>query len=155
MKKIIAIVLSIFMIMATSTVMVSAENIPYYQATQMSYEVPGSFTAMIPMEMVAGDSVSVSVQDVNIADDSQIAVSICYLYENNEIRLTNNNGTDYVYVRAFDENGNQFTAGNSLIGMFTTSNQHYTVNTEVQSTDGVKAGMYTGYMSFEFEIVNI
>ena len=154
MKKIIAIVLSIFMIMATSTV-VYAENTPYYQATQMSYEVPGSFMAMIPMEINAGDSVSISVQDVNIADDSQIAVSICYLYEDNEIRLTNNNGTDYVYVRAFDENGNQFTAGNSLIGMFTTSNQHYTVNTEVQSTDGVKAGMYTGYMSFEFEIVDI
>lgn len=102
MKKITAIVLSIFMIMATSTV-VFAETTPYYQATQMSYEVPGSFTAMIPMEMVAGDSVSVSVQDVNIADNSQIAVSICYLNENNEIRLAKDNETDYVYVRAFDE----------------------------------------------------
>lgn len=154
MKKIIAIMLSVFMIMTTSTV-VFAENTPYYQATQMSYEVPGSFTAMIPMEMVAGDSVSVSVQDVNITDSSQIAVSICYLNENNEIRLANDNETDYVYVRAFDANGNQFTTDNSLIGMFTTSNQHYTVNTEVQSTDGAKAGMYTGYMSFEFEIVDM
>lgn len=154
MKKIIAIMLSVFMIMTTSTV-VFAENTPYYQATQMSYEVPGSFTAMIPMEMVAGDSVSVSVQDVNITDSSQIAVSICYLNENNEIRLANDNETDYVYVRAFDANGNQFTTDNSLIGMFTTSNQHYTVNTEVQSTDGAKAGIYTGYMSFEFEIVDM
>lgn len=52
------------------------------------------------------------------------------------------------------KNGNQFTTDNSLIGMFTTINQHYTVNTEVQSTDGAKAGIYTGYMSFEFEIVD-
>lgn len=154
MKKITAIVLSIFMIMATSTV-VYAENTPYYQATQMSYEVPGSFMAIIPMEINTGDPVSISVQDVNIADHSQIAVSICYLDENNEIRLTNNDETDYIYVKAFDSNGNQFTTSNSLIGMFTSSNQCYTVNTEVQSTDGSKAGVYSGYMSFEFEIVDM
>lgn len=153
MKKITAIVLSIFMIMATSTV-VYAENTPYYQATQMSYEVPGSFMAMIPMEINAGDSVSISVQDVNIAENSQIAVSLCYLDENNEIRLANNDGTDYVYVKAFDASGNQLTTSNNLIGIFTTSNQCYTVNTEVQSTDGAKAGVYTGYMSFEFEIID-
>ena len=103
MKKIIAIVLSVFMIMTTSTV-VFAENTPYYQATQMSYEVPGSFIAMIPMEINAGDSVSISVQDVNIAENSQIAVSICYLDENNEIRLANNDGTDYVYVKGISKN---------------------------------------------------
>ena len=29
------------------------------------------------------------------------------------------------------------------------------MNTEVQSTDGAKAGVYTGYMSFEFEIIDM
>lgn len=154
MRKFITIVLLVIMLMTTSTV-VLAETLPYYQATQMSYEVPGSFTAVIPAEMNAGDSVSVSVRDVNLAEGSQIATSICYLDENDEIKLTNNDATDYIAVRVFDKNGNQYTRGNNLVGMFTADNQSYTVSTEVQSTDGVKAGTYTGYMCFEFEIIDV
>lgn len=154
MRKFITIILSVIIFMATST-MVFAETLPYYQATQMSYEVPGSFTAVIPAEMNAGDSVSVSVRDVNLANGSQIATSICYLDENDEIKLTNDDETDYIAVRVFDKNGNQYTRGCNLVGMFTADNQAYTVSTEVQATDGVKAGTYTGYMCFEFEIVNV
>lgn len=154
MKKIITIMLSAIIFMVTSTV-VFAETLPYYQSTQMSYEVPGSFTAVIPAEMNAGDSVSVSVRDVNLAEGSQIATSICYLDENDEIKLTNSNETDHIAVRVSDKNGNQYTRGNNLVGMFTADNQSYTVNTEVQSTDGVKAGTYTGYMCFEFEIIDV
>lgn len=154
MKNIITIILSAIMLMTTSTV-VFAETLPYYQSTRMSYEVPGSFTAVIPAEMNAGDSVSVSVRDVNLAEGSQIATSICYLDENDEIKLTNSNETDHIAVKVFDRNGNQYTRGCNLVGMFTEDNQTYTVSTEVQSTDGAKAGMYTGYMCFEFEIVDV
>lgn len=153
MKKIVTIILSVFMIMATSTV-VFAENMPYYQATQMTYEVPGSFTAMIPMEMNAGESVSISVADVNLAEGSQILATICYLDEDDEIKLSNNDDSDRISVKVYDKDGNQYTRGNNFVGAFTNSNQSYSVRTEVQSTDGAKAGVYTGYMSFEFEIVD-
>ena len=154
MRKFITIVLSVIILMTTSTV-VFAETLPYYQATQMSYEVPGSFTAVIPMEINAGDSVSISVRDVNLTEGSQIATSICYLDENDEIKLTNDDETDYIAVRVFDKNGNQYTRGCNLVGMFTADNQVYTVSTEVQTTDGAKAGVYTGYMCFEFEIIDV
>lgn len=154
MKKLTSIILSILMIMTTSTVAFAA-NTPYYQATQMTYEVPSSFTAMIPMEMNAGESVSVSVTDVNLAEGSQILTSICYLDEDDEIKLRNNNDSDRISVKVYDNNGNQYTRGNNFVGVFTNNNQSYSVRTEVQSTDGAKAGVYTGYMSFEFEIVDV
>lgn len=154
MKKFMTIILSVFMIMATSTV-VFAENMPYYQATQMTYEVPGSFTAMIPMEINAGEPVAISVDDVNIAENKQIIASICYLDENDELRLTMFGESGYIPVRVFDQNGTQYTRGNNFVGQFTSNGQEYTVNTEVQNIDGLKAGVYTGNMSFEFEIIDV
>lgn len=152
MKKITAMILSVFMIMATSTV-VFAESTPYYQATQMTYEVPSSFTAMIPMEMNAGESVSISVTDVNLADGSKILATICYLDEDDEIKLRNNDESDQISVKVYDKNGNQYTRGNNFVGVFADNNQSYSVRTEVQYANDAKAGLYTGYMCFEFEIV--
>lgn len=154
MKKFMTIILSVFMIMATSTV-VFAENMPYYQATRVTYEVPGSFTAMIPMEINAGEPVAISVDDVNIAENKQIIASICYLDENDELRLTMFGESGYIPVRVFDQNGTQYTRGNNFVGQFTSNGQEYTVNTEVQNIDGLKAGVYTGNMSFEFEIIDV
>lgn len=154
MKRIITIMLSILIIVMTSSV-VSAENRPYYQATRVTYEVPGSFTAMIPMEINAGEPVAISVDDVNIAENKQIIASICYLDENDELRLTMLGESGYIPVRVFDQNGTQYTRGNNFVGQFTSNGQKYTVNTEVQNIDGLKAGVYTGNMSFEFEIIDV
>lgn len=106
----------------------------------------------IPLETNAGGSTLVSVRDANLADGKQVA-SIYYLDENDEIKLKNNE-LGYVSVGVYDNNDNQYNRERSLVGMFTSDDQEYTVSTEVQCPDGLEAGTYTGNMSFEIEITD-
>lgn len=79
-------------------------------------------------------------------------VGVSYDYYD-EIKLRNNDESDQISVKVYDKNGNQYTRGNNFVGVFADNNQSYSVRTEVQYANDAKAGLYTGYMCFEFEIV--
>ena len=154
MKKIISLILATIS-MVFSTVTVSAIETNYSQQTQLSYTYEGDYMIYIPMEINVGENISVMVDNVNILNDKKIVVSVSNFDYDNRIVLTNSDCEHYAYAILKDDNGNQITASNNIIGEFTNDNHlGKNISTEVYHESMLTAGTYTGWVDFNIELVN-
>ena len=141
--------------MVCSTITVSAIEINSYQQTQLSYTYEGNYMIYIPMNIDVGESISVMAEEVNIMNDKKIVVSVGNFDYDDRIVLTNSDCEYYAFAILKDENGNQITSSNNIIGEFTNDNHSgKNISTEVYHEGMLTAGTYTGWVDFNIELVN-
>lgn len=120
--------------------------------TTLTYNVGESYMIAIPASVAVGNDLEIRGQEVNLTQGNAIAVH--YGSENmsgNYILLTNDAGETINAKFTYEEGDIMPTGG--TIGYIYSSGQVVTIHTGVENTMGAKAGMYTGSVTFSFDIV--
>lgn len=151
MKKILAIILSVVLVLSMSVTAFATEVTSEYQVAQstLSYTEPSTYTVIIPetMYVSTGASLQFEAKYLNILETEQVVIRCTNLDENGAIALTNESGDSI----------------NVLFGVNDGSDICYRINWDktvaydviitMGSTGGVlPAGDYTGIAEFTVSI---
>lgn len=154
MKKIICLILTVVICLFTS-ITVSALEETAMQNTQISYTVQGNYMIYMPMQVNVGEPIYVMVDQVNILDTKKIKVSVGNLDDDGTLKLRNENTDNIISVTLKNNDGEQYTRENCLVGEFDNENHNgCTIYSTVNYDYMTKAGVYTGYLDFYIEVVN-
>lgn len=151
MKKILATILSVVLVLSMSVTAFATEVTSDYQVAQstLSYTEPSTYTVIIPetMYVSTGAMMEFEAKYINIQDDEQVVIRCANLDENGAIALSNESG-DSVNVYFSCENGS-----NVCYRVNADKTVAQTVFATIGSTEGVlPAGEYTGIAEFTVSV---
>ena len=119
------------------------------QSSQITYTVQGNYMVYIPMEIVVGNTVTITAE-TNIPDNKMITVSFESLETGDVITLYDESGENSVKVHFTKPDGTAFTTSDRLIGTFLNNSTgiSYSFNSYAEESVTLKAGQYTGNVNF-------
>ena len=165
MKKFIAVMLAVIMVMAVSVTgfsaaeTVDAEFGSYETHTDIYYEAYSVYTVTVPMALQYGDCVDIKVTMDDIAQDRAISMYVTNIAEDGTIPLYTENGNLSTANGSVDVWINGEKCENSYTSIYTFAPQAANPDTREVSVPislGVaqrptNAGMYEGTICFRFD----
>lgn len=162
MKKVIALVLSLVLVLSMS-VTAFADNLTEYSASgsaTVSLKIYSSCYVTIPetIDVNTGNSWNIEIVSINVLDNEAIKVSVTNLPNTGEIELSNPNTTKTINFALNDGDGNRLDTNNTTLALFTP--EDLTVEVATKSFSGevttnlqdMKAGTYSGTMQYSVSI---
>lgn len=150
MKKILAFVLSVVLILSMSVTAFATEVTSEYQVAQstLSYTEPSTYTVIIPetMYVSTGAMLEFEAKYINILEDQQVVIRFANLDENGAIALSNEYGDSVnVYFSCESSDICYRVNWDKTVAMCAVAS--------IGSTEGVlPAGEYTGIAEFTVSV---
>lgn len=150
MKRIIVLLMVLVMLVSSNVAYASEFDNPESQwnTVEVDYTYKGDFECVIPANIIAGDSFTISCARFNLMDNMALTVSLDSFYDDDLQRLYLD-GDDNTYVGlALYSGDRQITQLDRVCGMLSYSGEELSLSTKVFSDGDTRAGNYHGSMRF-------
>lgn len=149
-KKYIVTMAAVFMLVCGQTVYAQE---PQFSSSTIEYTVEDSFMVHIPESMSIDEEASIFADQINIDPSKSVKVYISGFETSDGIYISNVNDPDSKLVVHFrDENGNELSQSNMLVGSFVEESESLHLTPYLDSyTQEQAAGKYTGSVYFNIQ----